>query len=309
VTVTNVENALWVDWRRVRPGELPAAARIYFGHETCQYLLPPPRIALELARAAHGCGARVTLACPFVTEAELASAMRLIEKLGAVLGELEVSASDWGLLSRLKGTGAVPVLGRLLTAQVTDPRLARLLAAATADVAEREVMHADGTHCVLRRRAPTAALARHYRGVWCDRPAAARLLAVLGIGRCELSIPAHGLELESTSTVRYSLHTPEVLVATMRRCPGEGENLDGVRPCLPDWCRGTEVRWQCDGADIELIRRDNALYHRVPVPPAELASPPVDRIVHHSVTAGCSALSPGPRAPGPGPRNGPGRRL
>lgn len=276
-----VEHAVWADWRRVRASELPATARIYLGHETCEHLLPPVSTALELARAARDLGTRLTLACPFLTEPGIAAALRLTEALQRTVDHVEVAASDWGLLSRVRGSGATPVLGRLLTAQVTDPRLLRLLRPEDGFEREREVVHADGTRCVLRRRRPSAALAHHYQSVWCDRPDAAAFLAALGITRCELSCPQHGLALDAASPLRYSIHVPDALVAAMRRCPAGDHDRDAAVRCRSLSCTGDEVTWRCGG--LELIRIDNALYHRSSAAPACHAPGAVDRVVDHAL--------------------------
>jgi hypothetical protein len=279
--MTLMEKALWYDWRGCdRP--LPKADRIYYGHETCEHLLPSRRrVQAFAARLAQSPETRLSLVTPFLSDKGLRRALVLIDSLLAHMGELEVVCSDWGLVHELSRERRVTlVLGRLLTAQITDPRIPRLLEKSHPETTLRETRQVDGTRCALKPGCASASLGRHYRSCWVDKPEAVALLTRYGIGRCELSNAAQGIEL-TFSGMRYTLHMPEVLVAVMRSCPGRNEDFNrplAACPCSRHWAGGQEVAWSHATLPMELFRRDNALYYHWSAMPADLHHLPVDRL-------------------------------
>jgi hypothetical protein len=280
--MTAMEQALWYDWR-VGDRPLPRADRIYYGHETCERLLPSRRRAQAFAASlAQRPGSRLTLVTPFLTDDGLRRVLALIDILLTRLGELEVVCSDWGLVHELSRERTVTlVLGRLLTAQVTDPRIPRLLEQSPSERTPREIRHMDGTRCALKPAFASDSLRQHYRSCWVDKPEAIALLGRYGIGRCELSNAAQGLAL-AFSGLRYTLHMPEVLVTVMRTCPGRGEDFNrppAACPCTGDPAAGRPVAWSHATLPVALFRRDNALYYHWPAIPDDLHRLPVDRIV------------------------------
>jgi hypothetical protein len=283
-----LEQAQWADWNAPPPAVV-GVDRLYFGHETCERLLPAPEAACDWARAAGDRGYALTLVTPFLTNTGIERARRLIGCLAAVDARFEVVCSDWGLLHVLASEKtAVPVLGRLLVARPADPRLARMFHPA----AGREVTHLDGTACRLEYRAPTAEAAHHYRGSRLDDPDLIAWLATLGVRRAEVDHTPHGLELHPAPGFAYSLHTPEVLLAAMRRCPGTGEDLSARHACPPGECATNPVPWIAPGFPVPLTRRQNALYYASPGLPENLAALPIDRIVTRPSTATRSHFAP-----------------
>ncbi len=278
----DIEQARWYDWRRDGQ-DLPEAGRIYYGHETCERLLPSRPKAMDFAnRVASRPGTKISLVTPFLTPKGLSRALALVRDLLDRLGELEVVCSDWGLLHCLGRHGlATPVLGRLLTAQITDPRIIRIMDPRHAVQPEKTIRHMDGTICILRSEPASAALQSHYRSCWVDKPEAIALLSRCGIGRCELSNAAQGIELDFAG-LRYTLHVPDVLVTVMRLCPGDGEDFNKSPQCpCPDVPPGSgAVKWSHPTLAFDLFRRDNALYYQRTAYPDNLHTLPVDRIVY-----------------------------
>ena len=273
-----MEEACYVDWRD--PGTTPARAeRVYFGHETCQHRLPSADRARELASVVAARGLAITLVTPPLTDDGLVEVRQLIESLRDTGLCFEVVCNDWGLLSALGNVrGLSPVAGRLLSGQRTDPRLRRALDW-NAGLAQRTVRHLDGSHCVVRHRPPSPQLRSHYRSCPLDRTSIIEFLGSRGVCRCELSNVAHGLDLNSTPGWSYSLHVPEVLLAVMRGCPGEGEDFSTRRGCCPGNCDTNVVPWRTGAFPVDLFRRGNALYYHHSTPPKNLAALPIDRIV------------------------------
>ena len=290
-----METAWWFDWREDAE-RLPRADRVYFGHETCAQRLPSIARAAELCRRAADGGTAVTLVLPCLTERGMAVGLRLVAHLVATFESLEVVASDWGLLRELSLRKlATPVVGRLLTAQHTDPRILRVVAPRsgvpgdravhpreTPTAALRHAIHLDGTLCDVEWRSPSPALVEHYRSCWIDRQEVMALLQDWGIHSCELSNTPQGIVFGRVAGWSCSLHVPEVLVAVMRQCPGPGEDMAGPAPCAT--CTGDrgEIPWSCDTLPVPFFRRDNALYYRWARQPQELADLPIDRLVYAS---------------------------
>lgn len=270
-----LEQAVWVDWRAPLPAEL-TAPRVYFGHETCERLLPSAAAISEWARSALDRGVALTLVTPFLTNPGLDRARRLIDCLSAIDGAVEVVCSDWGLLDVLARERAVtPVVGRLLAARPADPRLMRMFAGGR----ERTLTHLDGTACRLKHQPPGAQLARHYRGCRFDRPETISWFQSIGVRRAEIDNTGHGIDLAGFPGWWFSLHAPEVLVAVMRRCPGLGEDFGAPAACPSSRCGAPAVEWKMPGFPVALRRRQNALFYDWPDLPGNLASLPIDRIV------------------------------
>lgn len=275
-----MEQAVWLDWCRAEY-ETASADRVYLGHETCQDLLPPPERAVALARRYRAQGLGLTLVTPVLTEAGLARAVRLVECLLLECDELEVVCSDWGLLNYLCEHGlGEPVIGRLLAGQQTDPRIRRILAPGVNEARDRIITHRDGTRCVLRYRAPSASLRRHYQSCALDKPDVRTFFSASGIQRGEINNLAQGLWLDPQTSWQFSLHVPNVLISVMRYCPGDDEDCEQVSRCVPGACRSQPVCWQHPGLTVPVFRRDNALYYVCPHLPQNLAELPIDRLVH-----------------------------
>lgn len=278
-----MDYAIWCDWRRPPEGFQQPVDRIYFGHETCEHLLPSPSEAIAfLDHLAVDPATNITLVTPFLSPNGLQRALDLIHSLTGRLARLEVVCSDWGLLYALHCHCQVTVvMGRLLTAQVTDPRLVRLVTGCCPVPPPKTIHHMDGTICVLKSRPPTARLRTHYQGCWVDKANAVALLSRYGIQRCELSNTAQGIAL-AFSDLRYTLHLPYVLVSVMRTCPGENEdfNVRAQCPCDPQTAGTRAIPWSHPTLPFELLRRDNALYYKWPELPDNLDTLPVDRIVY-----------------------------
>ena len=274
-----LEQAVWVDWRAPLSPEL-SPARVYFGHESCERMLPTAGAISGWAKSVFDRGVTLTLVTPFLTNQGLDHARRLIDCLSAIDGKIEVVCSDWGLLDVLaREKVATPVVGRLLAARPADPRLMRMFAGGQ----ERTLTHLDGTVCRLKYRPPSIELARHFRGCWYHRPELISWFLSRGVRRAEIDNTGHGIGLEEFPGWTYSLHAPEVLVAVMRRCPGIGEDFSAPAACPSNRCGEPAVEWKAPGFPVALQRRQNALYYEWSGLPDNIASLPIDRIVRRAV--------------------------
>jgi hypothetical protein len=208
----------------------------------------------------------LTLVFPFLTDIGLESALRTIERAHKDIDALEVVCSDFGLLHELaKSKIAEPVIGRQLVAQARDPRLVRLTSALDATPSTpRTVEHLNGTRCRLLRTQPTSARIAHLRSTWLAEPHARSFMQSLGVCRGELDPVWHGIAIDAVDGWSWSIHWPEVLLATKR-------------------CTLSDCNRACPQIQTRLARglpacseRDNAWYVDCGTPPI---SPCADRIV------------------------------
>lgn len=279
-----MEKAMWIDCGTSFSAD-DGFNRVYFGHETCQYLLPAAADACESARAFLDKGMRVTLMTPFLTDAGITATLHLVEALLAVSESLEVACSDWGLLYSLaKRKMATPVVGRLLSGQPVDPRLQRIVNQTQPEQEPMLVEDLNGDSCLLLKKEHSAILATHCRSVWVNTPLAHALLTRWGISRCEVSNTIQGLELQHLPGIAYSLHVSEAIVSVMRWCPKAPENLNGQRFCNPPDCGGSTIRWAFPSMQSDFFRRDNALYYKADSVPLNFAALPIDRLVYRNLS-------------------------
>jgi len=100
-----------------------AFRRLYFGSEFCAHLLPSTADLDAALRFARDHDLPFTLVTPYGGDPLVEKVGRLLERLP---GGTEVVANDWGLLRRIaRGGKQVPVLGRMLSKVVRDPRVRR----------------------------------------------------------------------------------------------------------------------------------------------------------------------------------------
>ncbi|MBF0317467.1 MAG: hypothetical protein HQL04_04770 [Nitrospirae bacterium] len=277
-----MEHACWIDYRQ--DGSLPLpehVKRVYLGHETCQERLPSVDELHRLSKTLKRRDVSITLVTPFLTNEGITRVYQLIDCLLSVLDTVEVVCSDWGLLYYLIENGlCTPIISRLLSSQLTDPRIIRVFQSMQPPAEVKKVQHIDGAQCVLKYTPPSSDLVSHYRSSWIDKDNVIAYLISRGIYRCEISNVAQGVELRTVKGWSYSLHVPDVLVAVMRRCPDEREDFNTPPDCLSGTClKGIRKRWHFPNFPVEFFRCDNALYYRRHTLPENLTLLPVNRIV------------------------------
>ncbi|MDD5630057.1 MAG: hypothetical protein PHU21_13395, partial [Elusimicrobia bacterium] len=256
-----IENAVFISDGRRLDLAAKGCSRLYFGAEFCERLLPDAA-QLDAARDfAQQRRLAFTFVTPFVAEAGLAALQPLLERLAAAAGgPFEVVVNDWGVFRQLtegswKGA-LVPVLGRLLTKQKRDPRIAEL----------------PGLPEPARE---------HLRRCSADAPAFAAFLRERGVARIELDNPLQGLE--RGSDLRASLYVPFVTVTTTRLCFMAGADsgpreLRRVAPCGRE-CRSYTATLRSRGMGRDLILKGNTQFYENPDLPKDLEVLGVDRLV------------------------------
>ncbi len=210
--------------RTAGPGlpELPIS-RLHLGSELCEQRLPTVSELAPGVAAARERGLAVTLVTPPVTDVGLNRVRRLLDHLSTLGDEtIEIVANDWGVLYEVAGRRPTfePVLGRLMTPTLRDPRLGhRLVAAMGLPEAVREA----------------------FRATRVGNPHFADMLTTFGVSRIELDNLVQGGPPDLSGTrFRGSLHLPWGVVATGRLCrmadgpgrdPGDVSHPACSRPC------------------------------------------------------------------------------
>lgn len=272
------EVALFIERNRLPAGSM-AIDRIYFGHETCQDLLPSPLQAYELATRCIERNCKITLVTPFLRDTGLSKCRRLIDSLVSFTEEIEIVCSDWGLLNCLCNDKiSQPIISRYLCGQHVDPRLDRIINPSPHAQHERLIRHVDGTLCQLKYKKPHDILAGHYRSISFDRKSVIEFFSDRGVKRCEISNAIQGIDVSGWSNLSYSLHVSDVPIALMKRCPGEDEDFRLPAPCGS--CSFENVEWQYPDLPVKVFRKDNALYYSHSSAPLNLNELPIDRLIY-----------------------------
>lgn len=181
------------------PGQIPAGpgefSGVYLGSAFLMEAVPGVGTLLEQVRRARERGLTCHLEVPFLSETELARVRLLCDALAREAPGTEVISNDLGLLGILGRTWPlVPVAGRLLAGQRTDPRIPGILEAAFADRPERG-----------------RTLERSFREVAAANPEFSAFLASLGVDRIEVQHPVQGVQVPPGRPC--TVHVPWVAVA------------------------------------------------------------------------------------------------
>jgi len=247
--------------------------RVYFGHETCERLLPD---VADLARAverARERGLSFTLVTPFLTDRGLERARELADALADLRPGSELVVNDWGLLRVMRGrvrAGELrAAMGRLLAKQARDPRLGELV-----------------------QSLPGAA-GEHFRQANLDAAVATEFLVSMGVERIELDHPPHGLHRPHDALPASLVH-PYVLVTTTRLCPVHFREPGDVPSRVVLECRrscgNVALRLRNPRMPRDLLYRSNAIVYRGDALPDDLEQHRIDRLVFKDELAG---LTPG----------------
>lgn len=210
--------------------------RVYMGHETCEKRLPSFNEMKPMLIRLKEHGTALTFITPFLTVNGLSRVKRSIENIVKELNNIEVVTSDWGLLHwLLKNKIAIPITGRLLIGQKTDPRSG--LYHLTPELKQHL------SSCTLLKRDVILFLNR------------------LGIFRFEISKPILPVNLPSVAGNNYSLHVPFVPITVMKDCLDKDLNFNNVESkCSVKKCAGIFQRWNNPDFETPFYRLDNAIY-------------------------------------------------
>ncbi len=219
------ELAARVDTAEALQGLADPFQRIYLGHEFCERLAPTREVLHEVLAGVRERGIAFTLiTAPTTRMAPLTERFRTVAQQ---LPEAEVVVNDLGVLRLLRQRfpGLRPVLGRLLTRHLRDPRL-------------------------LHTAQDSANRARLGRTVL-HNPAHRRWLQSQGVVRAELDNPPFLLDTSPTP-VPLSLHYPYVYLTFGRACAAR---------CDPAMCR-TPLVLRHPSMELPLLQHGGAVLYR-----------------------------------------------
>lgn len=219
-------------WPRRYDGPVPARfARVYLGEEGCGLFLSSQSF-LRRVLALMEEGRAVTVVTPILTpegERDLAVLLR------ALPVPTEVVAGDIGAFALIAKAGHIPIAGRLMSRQSTDPAIAGF----ARPQPPRTVLTADGPRR-LEHRPPPNDLMEHFRTPPILSAGALQVLQALAGGppRVELDAPPHGLPYSMPENVTVSLHADECLLAVAAchgcaDCPQEPAPAGATRTGTP----------------------------------------------------------------------------
>ncbi|MDR1623961.1 MAG: hypothetical protein LBS04_03205 [Tannerellaceae bacterium] len=246
-----------IDFRRPDKIEIPSCKRIYFGHETCEKLLPEFNEIRKLLELSEKRNLELTFVTPFLTDKGIEKVMRFLEELKTAVQDFEIVVSDWGLLHLISSnkTG-IPVISRFLTGQQTDFRLNRFEKTPPLEMEEHLAS------CTLLKKQSLAFFDRY------------------GIERFELSNTPQTVKTGDCDKYRYSLYIPFIPLSIFRTCP-ENFDFNHIREnCNSRMCKRNRVEWSNPASGYKIYCIDNALYYANPDYEAKLHDNMyIDRIV------------------------------
>jgi len=188
--------------------EIGAEGQVYLGDEGCGRFLDSPgalKRILSLLNQKRLSG----LITPFLTpERE----QGLIELLKGIQTPIEVVVNDVGAFQIVKKSRHIPVIGRLLARQHTDPAIM----AFGLNQPGRCVFSHDGIRSTLRHVPPPDELMRHFRGTpLFTIETSGFLLGGYPDMRVMLDRPLHGLPKEIPDRYSVILNEEEILVSIL----------------------------------------------------------------------------------------------
>lgn len=236
-----MERCYKIDFREPDKIEIPPCKRIYFGHETCEKLLPEFNEIGKLVELSEKRNLELTFVTPFLTDKGIGKVMRFLEALKTVVQEVEIVVSDWGLLHLISSTKiGTPVISRLLTGQQTDFRLNRF------------------------ERMPPVEMTEHLASCTLLKKQSLAFFDSYKIERFELSNTLQGIKTAGSGKYHYSLHTPFIPLSIFRTCP-EHFDFNQVRGnCNSHTCKKNRTEWLHPATGYKVYCIDNALYYANP---------------------------------------------
>lgn len=250
----NIEICHW--WREDAP--LPPTGRLYIGHEGCGRIWTDtlPRQVTHLWSLER----RFSVVVPFLTP-DIEAVFPAF--LGQLPPDTEVVVNDVGAFLLTVEAGFVPVLGRLLSRQHTDPAIASF----QTPLASRMVQTSEGAALLTHTPPPESLWTQWQTPPIFSKDALATFqrFAPGASFRMEIDCPPHGLPAKGPATP-VTLHCGEAIVSVL---PCRETDCDGCSPALR---QAGQTR-----TGTPLVRRRNLYGYPTESPPSLPAY--IDRIV------------------------------
>lgn len=255
---TATEICYFIDYKTINRIDLSGCNRIYFGHETCEKLLPEFDEISDILKIVEKKKLELTFVTPFLTENGIAGTIFFINQLIEINPKLEIVTSDWGLLNYLcVNKIGIPVVSRFLTGQQTDFRLLRL-----EKELQDKVLKINNKYFKLTHKQVSPELTEHISSCALLKSSTLQLFENMGITRFELSNVFQSAKLPDNKRFNYSLHVPFVPLTIFKTCP---DNLDFNQikgKCNKYTCNKNHSAWTNKDLEHEIFCIDNALYYQ-----------------------------------------------
>jgi hypothetical protein len=219
------------------------SSRLYFGNEFCERRLP--KLA-ELKKAAGYCRKHkllFSLVTPYLTDIGLKKLIKLFDWLKNTRPRTEVIINDYGLLNLLhqRYPKLTPVLGRLLTKQKRDPRIASLINAQP----EKHTFFKRGDEyfIVFSKKIPQE-LSGYFREANINVPVIRSFLKKYRIDRAEVDNLLQGIKLNIPKKgLSVSLYLPYGYITTTRLCSADPMRKEKKFFCRISSCENSCLRY------------------------------------------------------------------
>lgn len=236
---------------------------VYAGNAFCARGLPGADETLRIAAAAASANLSFHFCTPVMNETMLEKGRKLAEALEKNFPGVEIIANDIGFLATLKKDfpGLVPVAGRILAAQRTDPVVPKIISS--------EFKGEEGDKKI-----------REMGHVSVNNSRFGDFLISLGVTRIEIQNPLQGVR-PGNDKFLYSLHTPFTYVSSTGTCvPLENYLKKGRAPgeCRCDGHCGEKYFHLRSGGSRPMFFRGNTVFYENNALPSH---PLIDRIVEH----------------------------
>ena len=252
----DIEICFMLDFKKLRDIP-PACKRIYFGHETCEKLLPEYDEISDLLNISDKKNIELTFVTPFLSEKGFEKTVLFLDKLKSSKGRIEIVSSDWGLINwMISNDVGIPVISRFLTGQQVDFRLSHI-----GENMPTQVIFMDGKYYKLTSEDLSDELKTHLESCTLLKSRSLEMFSNMGINRYELSNVLRPINLPNNEKVHFSLHIPFIPLTIFRLCPETFDFNDKRKSCNALNCNNNRSKWQHKQTGKELYWRDNALYY------------------------------------------------
>ena len=217
--------------------------RLYFGNEFCEKRIPKPE---ELKKALRYCRKHkllFSLVTPYVTDKGLSRLRKLLDWLVNARPGTEVIVNDYGLLNLINKKYILikPVLGRLLTKQKRDPRIADLINTQP----EKHTFFKKGNeyYIVFSKKIPQE-LSGYFREANINLPVIRSFLKKYRIDRAEVDNLLQGIKLDIPENDLFvSLYFPYGYITTTRLCSANPMRKEEKFACRISSCERSCLRY------------------------------------------------------------------
>jgi hypothetical protein len=253
---SDIERCFMLDFKKL-PEIPPSCKRIYFGHETCEKLLPKYNEISDLLNISDEKDIELTFVTPFLSEKGFEKAALFLDELKSSIGPIEVVSSDWGLINWMASNKVgIPVISRFLVGQQVDFRLSNL-----GENMSKQTILMDGKYYQLTSEKLSDEMKVHLESCALLKKESLEMFDNMGINRFELNNILRPIKLPDNNRVHFSLHVPFVPLTIFRTCP-EAFDFNNIRKsCNALNCNKCRSRWQHKQSGKEMFWRDNALYY------------------------------------------------